>query len=135
MKILRPSFKIFWLPLLILVHSCSGQTKKEGFIAKYNIDKTIPVDTTLETLLKIKRTANWTISLEEKDNFELLGTGKNVTGYWNVEKMNDNEYKLLLQGGGWTIYGRFDGTTMYFDYPYKIFDSLFSQVTFKKSSK
>lgn len=123
---------IIWLPFLMLLHSCSTQPKKEDFITKYYIDKTVPIDTTSKTLLKIRQTSNWIISLEEKNNFELSGSKKNVVGYWNVEKINDNEYKLLLQGGGWTIYGRFDGTTMYFDYPYKMFDSLFSQVTFTK---
>ena len=135
MKILRGISYIFWLPLLIQLYSCNAQPKKEDFIAKYYIDKTIPVDTTSKTLLKIKEAANWTISLEEKDNLELTGTEKSIVGYWNVEKTNENEYKLLLQGGGWTIYGRFDGTTMYFNYPYKMFDSLFSQVTFTRAKK
>ena len=135
MKILRGISYIFWLPLLIQLYSCNAQPKKEDFIAKYYIDKTIPVDTTSKTLLKIKEAANWTISLEEKDNFESTGTEKSIVGYWNVEKTNENEYKLLLQGGGWTIYGRFDRTTMYFNYPYKMFDSLFSQVTFTRAKK
>lgn len=132
---LRCISNIFWLLLLILLHSCSAQSKEEDFIAKYHIDKPIPVDTTSKTLLKIKQTANWAISLEEKNNFELTVTEKSIVGYWNLEKTNDNEYKLLLQGGGWTIYGRFDGTTMYFSYPCKMFDGLFSQVTFTKGRK
>ena len=132
---LRHFSDIFFFSLLILLHSCSTQTKKEDFLSKYHIDKANPVDTASETLLKIKQATNWTISLEEKNNFELTGTKKNIVGYWNVEKINDSEYKLLLQGGGWTIYGRFDGTTMYFDYPYKMFDSLFSQVTFTKTKR
>jgi len=133
MKMLKLISNISWFPLLILLHSCSSHPKKEDFIAKYYIDKTVPVDTTSKTLLKVKQTANWIISLEEKDNFELAGTEKSVVGYWDVEKINDNEYKLLLQGGGWTIYGRFDGTSMYFNYPYRMFDSLFSQVTFTRA--
>jgi hypothetical protein len=135
MKLLRGISYMFWLPLSIQLYSCNAKPKKEDFIAKYYIDKTIPVDMTSKTLLKIKQTSNWTISLEEKDNFELTGTEKSIVGFWNVEKTNENEYKLLLQGGGWTIYGRFDGTTMYFNYPYKMFDSLFSQVTFTRAKK
>jgi hypothetical protein len=135
MKILRHRSAICSLLLLILLNSCSGQDKKDDFIGKYHIDKTIPVDTTAITLLKIKQTSNWTISLQEKDNFELSGNEKNIVGYWNIERVNDSEYKILLQGGGWTIKGRFDGKTMYFNYPYKMFDSLFSEVTFTKDGK
>jgi len=135
MIMLKLIFIISCLPLLSLLHSCNNQPKKEDFIAKYHIDKTVPVDTTLKTLLKVKQTANWMISFEEHSNFELAGTGKSVVGYWGIEKINDNEYKLVLQGGGWTIYGRFDGTSMYFDKPYKMFDSLFSQVTFTRARK
>ena len=123
------------LALLVLIYSCNTKPTKQDFIAKYQIDQIIPVDTTLKTLLKIKQTANWVISLEENDNFELTGTEKNVVGYWNVEKIKDKEYRLLLQGGGWTIYGGFDGTTMHFHYPYKMFDSLFLQVSFTKIKK
>ena len=55
MKILRGISYIFWLPLLIQLYSCNAQPKKEDFIAKYYIDKTIPVDTTSKTLLKNQR--------------------------------------------------------------------------------
>ena len=130
MKILKPA--IYWLPLLIILYSCSTQPKKEDFIAKYYIDKTVPVDTSSKTLQRVRQTTNWIISLEENNNFELAGTGKRVVGYWDVEKINDNDYKLFLQGGGWAIYGHFDGTSISFDKPYKMFDTLFSLVTFTK---
>jgi hypothetical protein len=133
MKVLRYIYQIYWLPLLMLLHSCNAQTKKDDFIGKYQIDNPVPADTTSKTLLKIRQASSWTISLEEKNNFELTGTNKIVVGYWNIEKSNANEYRLLLQSGSWTIYGRFDGTTIYFNYPSGMFDSLFSQVTFTKA--
>ena len=135
MKLLKLISNISSLLLLILLYSCGGQPKKEDFIGKYHIDKIVPVDTTSKTLQKVKQTTNWMISFEKNDNFVLAGTEKSIVGYWGVEKINDNEYKLLLQGGGWTIFGRFDGTTMYFNYPYKMFDSLFSEVTFTRAAK
>jgi len=135
MKMLKLISIISCLPLLLLLHSCNNEPKKEDFIGKYHIDKTVPVDTTSTTLLKVKQTANWMISFEEHSNFELAGTGKSVVGYWGLEKINDKEYKLTLQGGGWTIFGRFDGTSMYFDKPYKMFDTLFSYVTFTRVRK
>ena len=101
----------------------------------YHIDKYTPVDTTAKTLEKVKQAANWKITFEEYGNFILSGTEKYVVGYWDVEMTNDKVKKLLLQGGGWTIFGRFDGNTMYFDYPYKMFDSLFSHVTFTREDK
>jgi len=126
--------------LLLLTFSvglirCNAQKTKQDFIADYHIDKTVPVDSTTRTLLKIKQTGNWILSLEEKNNFELRGSGKSIVGFWNIEQVNDNEYRLLLQGGGWTLVGRFDGTTVYFEGPNKMFDSLFSQVTFTKKPK
>src|ERR1043165_1611618 len=108
---------ILLLAALIFICSCNTGTSKQDFIAQYHIDKTVPVDTTSETLLKVKQTSNWMISLKENDNFELTGTEKNIVGYWNIEKIKDDKYKLLLQGGGWTIYGRFNGKTMDFNYP------------------
>lgn len=75
------------------------------------------------------------ISLEDKGNFVLAGTEKYVVGYWNIEEVNEKGYNFLLQGGGWTIYGRFDGVNIYFDKPYKMFDELFLQVTFKRERK
>ena len=135
MKMLKSISIISPLLLLILLCSCSAEPEKEDFIGKYHIDKFVPVDTTSITLQKVKQTSNWVISFEEHDNFVLAGTEKYVVGYWGLEKINDNEYKLLLQGGGWAIFGRFDGTTIYFNYPYKMFDSLFSEVTFTRATK
>jgi len=132
---LKLYFNFSFLVLLTLLESCNTQPKKQDFIAVYHIDKNTPVDTTSKTLQKVKQAANWKISLEENDNFILSGTEKYIVGYWRVEKTNDKVNKLLLQGGGWTIFGRFDGTTMYFDYPYKMFDSLFSHVTFTRTTK
>jgi hypothetical protein len=99
-------------------------------MAEYLLTNGIPVDTTSKTSQKIKQTSDWILSLEENDNFQLIGAGKNVVGYWDVKKMNDKEYKLFLQGGGWAIYGRFDGKIIHFDRPYLMFDNLFSEVSF-----
>jgi len=132
MQIHNQHLFISFFPLLIFLISCNSQTEKKNLIAHYRIDQYSPVDSSSETLQKISQYSDWRLSLEEKNNFELTGTQKNVVGYWNVEKKNDSEYQLLLQGGGWTIYGRFDGTTIYFDQPYLMFDSLFSRVSFTK---
>jgi len=123
---------ISFILLSILFYSCSAQTRKKDFIAEYQLANGIPVDTTSKTLQKIKQTSDWVLSLEKEDNFQLIGTGKNVVGYWDVEKINDKEYKLFLQGGGWAIYGRFDGKIIYFDKKYLMFDNLFSEVSFVK---
>ena len=121
--------------MLLFLHiftGCSSQEKKESFIGKYHINKTVPADTTAETQGRIRQTSDWKISLEEDNNFELTGTGKHIVGYWEVQKLNDKEYKLLLQGGGSTIYARFDGTSIYFDKRYRMFDELFSEISFTK---
>ena len=132
---LKPYFNFSCLILLILLTNCNTQPGKQDFMDVYHIDKYTPVDTTAKTLEKVKQAANWKITFEEYGNFILSGTEKYVVGYWDVEMTNDKVKKLLLQGGGWTIFGRFDGNTMYFDYPYKMFDSLFSHVTFTREDK
>ena len=126
---------IFLLLFLLLTQGCSAQEKSDDFIGNYPIGTTKPADSSSTTLTKIRQTENWVLSLEEHGNFELKGTGKHVVGFWKMEKLKDKEYKIFLQGGGWAIYGRFDGTSIYFDKTYKMFDNLFSEISFTRKKK
>ena len=126
---------IFFAPCLLLLIACSchNAAGKSEFIGSYKIGKIVPRDSS--TIDKAKRAEDWILSLEDKNNFRLYGSGKNIVGYWNIEKDEGKQYQLTLQGGGSTVQARFDGTTIYFERPDKMLDSLFSQAVFTRTAK
>lgn len=133
MNLPKPVSLLICFSCFALLQSCGGATTQEDFMGNYHIDKYVPAAPSPGAPDMIQKTSDWTISLEAKNNFLLSGTGKHVVGYWNIQKADDKAYSLLLQGGGYTIYGRLDGKSILFDGTYKVFDSLFSQVTFIKT--
>lgn len=132
MKLRNLATSLFLVFLAVSFAGCNAQGKKGDFNGKYRIDKYVPADSSAAILSKISQASDWVISLEKDNNFELTGKGKHIVGYWSIEKMYDKESKILLQGGGSTIYGRFDSSVIYFDKPYRMFDELFAQANFKK---
>jgi hypothetical protein len=115
--------------------SCKSK-KKTGtandLIGEYRIEQYEPLDTSTQARARAEQAVDWKIMLEEKNNFQITGTGINTGGYWTVKQGDDKEYYLLLQGGGYKIDVKFDATHILFDRPTKMLDTVFSRVLFTR---
>ena len=83
-------------------------------------------------------TGNWSLRLEDKDNFELRVNGKSVSGYWGFATGDNQQNRLLFQSGDLpenTIYAQFSKTEIFFDQPLAILDSAYRGVIFKRVEK
>ena len=115
--------------VLIFSLSCSSQKNKSDFIGVYTIDNAQAIDSTVEHL------AGWSITLDTKNNFEIISPQNILDGYWDVSKNNYEGYDLHLQSGGMKASGLIKGRIIYFDKPYKMLDSVFRNVSFIKRGK
>lgn len=101
----------------------------DDFIGDYKIDLTIPADTDQKSLAQASKMADWIISLEEKNNFHLYGTGINKVGYWRIENDGGQDFDILLQSGE-TTHARIDNNAIFFTHPTGILDSMFKKIAF-----
>jgi hypothetical protein len=124
----RPAIIILAICCLAAI-ACKQETK-DDFLGVYKISKTVPLASTPS---HGKETSNWKIWLQENDNFSLIGPGASngYMGYWTMEKGENKKYKLMFSSAGHKAYAGFDGTTIYFDRPQWLLDSLFQEVSFE----
>ena len=115
--------------ITVFIFSCSNQKSKSSFIGHYTIDNARAIDSTVEHL------AGWSITLDTKNNFEIISPQNILGGYWDVSKNNYEGYDLHLQSWAMKASGLIKGDLIYFDKPYKMLDSVFRNVSFIKRGK
>ncbi|HEX2534887.1 MAG TPA: hypothetical protein VHK69_14180 [Chitinophagaceae bacterium] len=96
----------------------------------YPLGRTVPLEAGV--LSKVKKASDWKMVLGDHNNFQLYGTGKNIRGYWHVDR-NGEEYLILFHSGPVTTVARFNGKDIYFEKPDQLVDSLFREATFTRS--
>lgn len=127
-----------WVILPILVFTSCENSKKADcnkFIANYERDKFIPSDTTGESNHKTENSGGWTISLGAENSFVFKGTGKIIKGFWTIDAVEDENYYLKLRYNNDSSGCKINGNIIYFARPEKLFDSLFSDVIFVKTTR
>ncbi|MBL7742032.1 MAG: hypothetical protein JNN00_01030 [Chitinophagaceae bacterium] len=130
LKFVLPCFTLF---LLLSTTSCDNSTYEQNLLGTYRILEIAPIDTTSRISAKIRDAVNWTISLKDSNNFEFNGIGEPVFGYWTSEDKKGKDITMSFSTAGHTIDAKFGGSTIYFDKPDKLFDSIFRRATFVRS--
>lgn len=131
---MKPNFKITFLLLILNVFliSCDNRTPDDTtkLFATYKRDKFVAIDTTEYSKKTIDNSGGWTISLKSANKFTFRGTQKIVNGSWSVNKREGEDFFLNFISQKDTISARLNGSIIYFDEPYKLFDNLFKEVVF-----
>ena len=126
--------KIFILVISTLVMTAFGcdHSVRRDFIATYQIDKVVPIDTSIQTRQKIENTNGWTIYLGDENFFKFKRTNKIIEGVWYFDKIEGNNQFIDFQFNIIHISGRLNGNIIYFDSPNLLLDSLFESALFVK---
>ena len=122
------------LIILLFIFSCN-KIDKNKFVANYERDKCVALDTLKSKFSKIENSGDWTISLKDKNSFQFRGTDTTINGLWQVERKDDEDYYLKFSFGKDFIEGKLNGNIIYFDRQTKMFDSLFEYVLFVKTTR
>lgn len=109
---------------------------KDDLIGVYKIDDGVTIDSTAATMERIKGYKEWTLTLEEHDNFEFKGHGDTIVGYWAFTgEEREPKNSILFQSGYMRediIYAQFDKTKLLFKGPLSMFDSCCHEVLLKR---
>jgi hypothetical protein len=127
--------RYYFIVFFLVMAGCKSTVTKDDFIGTYKVSKTVPLNNDSVIKSFIDQSSGWTLSLEDKDNFEFKGSGKTVVGYWTLEKGVEKEYRLMLNSSGYKVYAGFDGTNIYFDQPTGMLDSIFAKAIFVRVGK
>jgi hypothetical protein len=135
--------KIFFRYRLLIVFlsfyfiGCDNVSKIDAnkFIANYERDKFILADTIQKHIAEIDNSDGWTISLKSENSFEFKGTNKIIIGLWTIDKNKGEDYSIKLSYNKDSTNCRINGNIIYFDRPEKLFDSLFNNVIFVKTTR
>lgn len=122
------------LSITFLFLGCHNQNKIDTakLFANYERDKFVLNDTASAA---VSNGSKWTISLNDNNKFVFTGTNKTVNGNWQVNKKDGDDYFITLTSQSDTAEARLNGNIIYFDGPYKLFDSLFKSVIFVQTTK
>jgi hypothetical protein len=136
---LKPKFQntvlLFILTLFLISCDNTKPIDTTKFIANYERDKFVTADTTEYFRNAIDNSGGWTISLKNENQFTFRGTDKIINGVWTVDKKDGEDYFVKLISQNDTIKARLNGTIIYFDGPYKLFDNLFKGVIFVQTTR
>jgi hypothetical protein len=126
---------LFILTLFLISCDNTKPIDTTKFIANYVRDKFVTADTTEYFRNAIDNSGGWTISLKNENQFTFRGTDKIINGVWTVDKKDGEDYFVKLISQNDTIKARLNGTIIYFDGPYKLFDNLFKGVIFVQTTR
>jgi hypothetical protein len=134
-EIFKHSIRLLLLPFLFFSCDNPKQIDTTNFLANYERDKFIPADTTAHYDTAIDNSGGWTISLKNENQFIFRGTNKIVKGNWFVNKKDGDDYFITFTYESDTVKARLNETIIYFDRPHQLFDSLFRDVIFVKTTR
>ena len=126
---------LFTLTLFLISCDNTKPIDTTKFLANYKIDKFVATDTTKFFRNAIDNSGGWTISLKKENQFTFRGRDKIVNGVWTVDKKDGKDYFVKFISQNDNIKARLNGTIIYFDGPYKLFDNLFKGVIFVKTTR
>lgn len=118
--------------LFVTIFSCS-QTDKKLFIANYEIDKYVPIDTLQSTKDKIENSRGWTICLKDSSIFYLRKTDI-IYGTWTIDNKKGKDYILKLKFENGLAEARMSGN-IYFDTTNEMLDNIFNSVIFVPTTR
>jgi len=122
----------FVISLIVLTVIGCNESVKRDFIANYQIDKVVPVDTTIQTRQKVDKTIGWTIYLGNENLFKIQKADKTIKGVWEWDKVEGDNQFIDFHFDNLHVSGRLNGNIIYFDKPNILLDSLFENAIFVK---
>jgi hypothetical protein len=123
----------FPVSFIFIFNSCNNKTDEEKLLGVYQL--TEHVKNAMPGMTDASYPADWKLSLEKDDNFQIYGSKKNSTGYWKIESKENNGYVLSMHYGNNSSFVKAENGSITFNSTDALLDSLFKTATFKRVKK